>query len=432
MITLTQGDVRECLRQVPDNTFHAMLSDPPYGLSFMGKRWDYDVPSVDFWKEVVRVLRPGAPVLSFGGTRTYHRLVCNAEDGGLEVRDQLCWLYAKGFPKSLNVSKAIDKASGTERPVIGTQTLTGNAAVSLKDKGGTYGVQVGTVPPKTVNVTGPGSPEAALWDGYGTALKPAHEPILLARKPLDGPVAENVTRWGCGALDIDGCRVGTEGGTKKQVTQRGAPGNALQGSADGAFNGPVGTPVAGLGRWPANLLLDEGAAEGLDATVGGRKSGSLNPGHKQGGGGSVPFGKGGTIQKVYGGDSGGPSRFFFSSKVSTRERNEGCDSLPLRTAGEVTDREDDTQGLESPRAGAGRTGGARNHHPTLKPIALAAYLARLIMPPVDGACILIPYAGAGSEVIGAVKAGWTLGLAIERDPDYIAIARARMAHHLER
>ncbi len=389
MIHIERADILAALAGVPDNTFHAVLTDPPYGLSFMGKKWDYDVPSVEVWREVVRVLRPGGAVLSFGGTRTYHRLVCNAEDGGLEVRDQLCWLYANGFPKSLNVSKALDKAAGAERPVIGTQTLTGNAAVSLKDKGGTYGVQVGTVPPKVVNVTGPASPEALLWDGYGTALKPAHEPILLARKPLDGTVAENVLWWGCGALDIDGCRIEGESTRRNNTAEMGYHGGNV------AAEYQTGSDQ---GRWPANLLLDEGAAEVLDETVGPRDS---------------------------------PSRFFFSSKVSTRERNEGCDSLPLRTAGEVTDREDDTQGLDSPRAGAGRTGGARNHHPTLKPIGLTRYLAQLVMPPVEGAAILIPYAGAGSEVIGAALAGWTNILGIEREADYVAIAKARLAFHLK-
>ena len=420
MIDLAQGDVLEILRQVPDSTFHACLTDPPYGLSFMGKHWDYDVPSVEVWKEVVRVLRPGAAVLSFGGTRTYHRLVCNAEDGGLEVRDQLCWLYAKGFPKSLNVSKALDKAAGAERPVIGTQTLTGNAAVSLKDKGGTYGVQVGTVPPKVVNVTGPATEEAKAWDGYGTALKPAHEPILLARKPLDGTVAENVLRWGCGALDIDGCRLGElpydqETWDKKSLAR-------TTGNATGVHKGSTGPLPSG--RWPANLLLDEGAAEVLDRTVKPGKS-TKYPEHKAEGA-VLPL-----QTRAAGGysDSGGPSRFFFSSKVSTRERNEGCDLLPLKTAGEATDREDDTAGLDSPRSGAGRTGGARNHHPTLKPIALARYLAQLIRPPGDP-LILIPFAGAGSEVIGASLAGWTAGLAIERDPDYVQIARARIAYHL--
>lgn len=420
MIDLAQGDVLEILRQVPDSTFHACLTDPPYGLSFMGKHWDYDVPSVEVWKEVVRVLRPGAAVLSFGGTRTYHRLVCNAEDGGLEVRDQLCWLYAKGFPKSLNVSKALDKAAGAERPVIGTQTLTGNAAVSLKDKGGTYGVQVGTVPPKVVNVTGPATEEAKTWDGYGTALKPAHEPILLARKPLDGTVAENVLRWGCGALDIDGCRVGQafKSGWSDSGSKAG-PNLAMSGGNTEREAKPDAAK-----RWPANLLLDEGAAEVVDATQPRTKS-TKYPEHTADGA-VLPL-----QTRSAGGysDSGGPSRFFFSSKVSTRERNEGCDLLPLKTAGEATDREDDTAGLDSPRTGAGRTGGARNHHPTLKPIALARYLAQLIRPPGDP-LILIPFAGAGSEVIGASLAGWTAGLAIERDPDYVQIARARIAYHL--
>jgi len=432
MIHIERADILAALAGVPDNTFHAVLTDPPYGLSFMGKHWDYDVPSVEVWREIVRVLRPGGAVLSFGGTRTYHRLVCNAEDGGLEVRDQLCWLYAKGFPKSLNVSKALDNAAGAERPVIGTQTLGGTAAMSTKEKGGTFTAGNDAKGYKiTIDLTGPASPEAKTWDGYGTALKPAHEPILLARKPLDGTVAENVLRWGCGALDIDGCRIGHDDPVK--LTSREAPrysGVALNAGKVGGIQDTMASANP-EGRWPANLLLDEGAAEVLDATVGERKSGTAVL--KNGGGNKIWKGKNtlGPQENQGYSDSGGPSRFFFSSKVSTRERNEGCDALPLRTAGEVTDREGDTDGLDSPRAGAGRTGGARNHHPTLKPIGLTRYLAQLIRPPVEGAAILIPYAGAGSEVIGAALAGWTNILGIEREADYVAIAKARLAFHLK-
>jgi len=223
------GDVLENLRELPDNSFDGLLCDPPYGFRFMNKKWDYDVPRREVWAECLRVLKPGAALLSFGGARTFHRIATAIEDAGFELRDCLCWLYGKGFPKSLNVGLALDKAAGAERPIIGERTLTGNAAISTAEKGGTFGVQVGSIPAKVVNVTGPATALAQQWDGYGTALKPGWEPIILARKPLDGTVAANVTRWGTGALAIDACRLeraeGDESGWSK--TGSGASENAL-------------------------------------------------------------------------------------------------------------------------------------------------------------------------------------------------------------
>lgn len=398
--SIQRGDVVAVLRGFQDNSFDALACDPPYGFSFMNKAWDYDVPSVETWAECLRVLKPGAPLVAFGGSRTYHRLACGVEDAGFELRDCLMWLYAKGFPKSQNISLTIDKAAGATREVVGTRVLTGNAAVSLKDKGGTYGVQVGTVPPKEVPVTAPATDLAKAWDGYGTALKPGHEPIVLARRPLDGTMAENVARWGVGGLAIDACRI---------------PRNEEQSS------------------YPANLAFDEDAAAIFDAEVGPRVSGKAV--RRNGGGGQIMSGIGDQPYKPkpalpdlgYLDGKTNPSRFFFCSKVSTKEREAGCDGLPLRSAGEVTEREDGSAGLDNPRAGAGRTGGARNHHPTLKPISLTTWLARLIMPPRPGV-ILVPFAGAGSEMIGALKAGWGAVFGIEREADYLPIARARLAH----
>jgi site-specific DNA-methyltransferase (adenine-specific) len=331
----------------------------------MGKSWDYDVPSADTWRAVLRVLKPGAPLVAFGGSRTYHRLACAVEDAGFELRDCLMWLHGKGFPKSLDVSKAIDKSAGATRE----------------------------------------TDLAKLWHGYGTALKPAHEPIVFARKPLDGTVAQNVQKWGVGGLAIDACRSEDAGG-----------------------------------RWPANLVLDEEAGALLDASVGDRPS-RPSVTRNGGGGGMLPLAVlPGTPRPDSGySDSGGPSRFFYCVKVSTREREAGCEGLALRTAGEVTgDRAEGSDGLESPRAGAGRTGGARNHHPTLKPLSLTTWLAKLVLPPAPGA-VLVPFAGAGSEVIGCGLAGWPHVVGVERDRDdegnvlgYAAIARTRIAHWLKK
>lgn len=415
------GDVLEILRTLPDNSFDGLFCDPPYGLSFMGKKWDYDVPSVAVWAEALRVLKPGAPLLAFGGSRTYHRLASGIEDGGFELRDQLMFLYGKGFPKSLNVSKALDNAAGATRPIIGTQVLTGNAAVSLKDKGGTFGVQVGTVAPKTVNLTGPATDMAKQWDGYGTALKPAFEPLCLARKPLEGTVAANVTKWGVGGLAIDASRIGRAEGDVSGWSQTGSS-SSQNVSMSGANYAREAKPDAS-GRFPANLILDEAAGALLDEQAGDKPSTLFR--ENTASGAVLPMTK-----RTAGGysDSGGPSRFFYSAKVSTKERNAGCDHLPLRSAGDVTDREDDSAGLDSPRAGAGRGGGARNHHPTLKPLSLNTYMARLIMPPTRDATILVPFAGAGSEMIGCLLAGWPCVFGIERDPEYVQIAHARIAH----
>lgn len=411
---IERGDVREVLNGYQDCVFDALFCDPPYGLSFLGKGWDHGVPGKEVWAECLRVLKPGAPLLAFGGTRTFHRLACAIEDAGFEIRDCLTWLYAKGFPKSQDIALAIDKAAGAEREVVGMRVLTGNAAVSLKDKGA------------------PATELAKIWDGWGTALKPGWEPIILARKPLAGKMAENVARWGVGGLAIDACRLGDESITINRWADGSKP-----------FGGGAGHPYApheSRGRWPPNVLLDEGAAEILDVEVGPRISGKAV--RCNGGGNQIMTGIGGVAYKPkppmpnagFLDGKTNPSRFFFTAKVSTKEREAGCEHLPKKSAGEVTEREDDTDGLNSPRAGAGRTGGARNHHPTLKLISLTTWLATLIKPPSPGA-ILVPFSGAGSEMIGCLKAGWDAVVGIERDLDdegksagYINIAQARLRH----
>jgi site-specific DNA-methyltransferase (adenine-specific) len=481
---IVHGEVVEVLREYKDNSFDALCCDPPYGFKFLNKTWDYDVPSKELWAECLRVLKPGAPLVAFGGSRTYHRLACAVEDAGFELRDQLCWLYAKGFPKSQNISLALDKAAGAERRVVGTRTLTGNAAVSLKDKGGTYGVQVGVVPPKVVDVTVPATELAQLWDGYGSALKPSHEPIVLARKPLEGTMVANVTRWGVGGLAIDACRIGSEpagwGG--------GGRGAGIWDEESCGMKAGAARPVDG--RWPANLLFSHtercqqlgtesghgyarnrqtdgahpfGDAAGseftsepvsetveiwqcaedcpiriFDAEVGPRASGVAV--HRNGGGENLFSGLKSNTSYVlprmvakpdvgYLDGKTNPSRFFFSSKVSTKEREAGCEHLPKKSSQEINGREEDSAGQNNPRAGAsaGRTGGAHNHHPTLKPIGLTTWLARLIAPPRPGA-ILVPFAGSGSEMIGCLKAGWGAVLGIERESEYVEIARARLKY----
>ena len=215
------GDNIEILRTLPDNSVDSVVTDPPYGLSFMGKHWDYDVPKVEFWNEVIRVLKPGGHVLSFGGTRTYHRMVVNIEDAGFEIRDCITWHYGSGFPKSLDISKAIDKQAGAEREIVGKitegraasprQDITGGGFHASSDKD-TRGYD-GSI------ITAPATPEAQQWNGWGTALKPATEIICLARKPLsEKTVAENVLKWGTGGINIDGGRIGTDDNTLRPET----------------------------------------------------------------------------------------------------------------------------------------------------------------------------------------------------------------------
>lgn len=425
---ILQGDVLEVLRELPDNCFDGLLSDPPYGFSFMGKKWDYDVPSVEVWREAFRVLKPGAPLLSFGGARTFHRVAVGVEDAGFELRDCLTWLYAKGFPKSLNVGLAIDKAAGAEREVIGIdEDRLRRKPNGMQTPGATaYGYSK-TQQETDARITAPATELAQQWDGYGTALKPAWEPIILARKPLEGTVASNVAKWGVGGLAIDACRIEASSRPLIQSGTKTAP------AVDGWGGLGQGSRFSGTtdeGRWPANLCFDEEAAAQLDAAVGNRpsrKSVTRNGGGNQGG---PVFANRESKARPDSGrnENGGPSRFFFCSKVSTKEREHGCGLLPHRSAGEATGgRQDGSAGLANPRAGAGRTGGAHNHHPTLKPIALTRWLASLIKPPTEDCTLLVPYSGAGSEIIGALQAGWPAVVGIEGEADYIEIANARIA-----
>src|SRR6185437_3002203 len=399
-----------------DNSFDALACDPPYGFSFMNKAWDYDVPSAALWRECLRVLKPGAPLLAFGGARTYHRLACGIEDAGFELCDKLEWIYAKGMPKpATTTDKYIDAALGVDRPVVGSRRLQGTAR--LKGGGG-YTVEAvegnydeGELRDE-IAVTAPGSPEAAQWEGFGHALRPSHEPIALACKPFDGTIAHNVLTHGVGGLDIAGCRLPRK--TRENPRR------------------------INEGCWPANVIFSHAADCGdvcspacpsrqLDEQSGERPS---NPFRANVAGGAVlPF-----TARAAGGlkDTGGASRFFYCTKVSRKEREAGCEHLALKTAAQATNRREGTAGANRPQAGAGRGSGCRNFHPTLKPISLTTWLTRLILPPTPGAVLLVPFAGAGSEMIGALKAGWGRNgggvFGIEREAEYAEIARARLRH----
>ena len=402
------GDCLEVMASMPESSVDSIVTDPPYGLSFIGKDWDHGVPGEAFWREALRVAKPGAHLLAFGGTRTHHRLMCAIEDAGWEIRDCLGWLYGSGFPKSLDVSKAIDKVNGDGNRLLkfvdwmrttGLKANQINEAIEKSDVGSHYLRRdqpaiptaelwgklrplcgeipawvdelverieaerevVGVAKWETLNcapmpgadcskqnrshkpITAPATPEAVRWNGWGTALKPAWEPIVLARKPLIGTVAQNVLEHGTGALNIDGCRVGT-----LENSNGGGYSKNFKGSSFLAYGGKREYQQPS-GRFPANLIHD-----GSDE-----------------------------VEAVFPKNA---SRFFYCAKASSSERGEG------------------------------------NNHPTVKPLSLMRYLCRLVTPP-DGV-VLDPFCGSGSTLVGALQEGFRY-LGIEKDPDYVNIAYHR-------
>jgi DNA modification methylase len=390
-MTLLIGDCIELMKTLDADSVDAIVTDPPYGLSFMGKEWDgfgtplgFQTWSEQWAREALRVLKPGGHLLAFGGTRMYHRLAAGIEDAGFEIRDTLMWLYGSGFPKSLDVSKAIDKAAGAEREVVARNPNSREQATIANSL-----YEPGTVG-KTANITAPSTEAAKKWQGWGTALKPAVEPIVLARKPLIGTVAANVLMHGTGALNIDASRIGTE-----QVSVHNAPKGTFAGGEEGRGS-DTATYRTHTGRWAANILLDEEAAAMLDE------------------------------------QSGGASRFFYVAKASRSERNAGLEGLPEVSAEVMSEREPDSAGLVRIRADgsigenpyAGKTANAKNIHPTVKPVALMKYLIRLVTP--KGGTVLDPFLGSGTTAVAAIEEGvkW---IGCEKETEYVAIINGRIA-----
>ena len=408
------GDNREVLRSMPSDSADSIVCDPPYELGFMGKRWDstgiaYDVT---LWMECLRVLKPGGHLLAFGGSRTYHRLAVAIEDAGFEIRDCIMWLYGSGFPKSHDVSKALDKQAGAERTeVIGTRHR--NVKPYDDDNGW-----------NTNNTTGehyytaPATPLAQQWQGWGTALKPAHEPIVVARKPLQGTVADNVQAWGVGALNIDGCRVEYDGEPPKGS---GSDNNLIYGHRAG--NG--GNTTSTLGRWPANIILDEEAAQMLDEQSGWSKSGAGNRGLRHSGRhGGIADGenlKEGTASIRGHSDSGGASRFFYVAKASKAEREAGLEGIEQKLKKIYSDMGQGSTPQQTPSVASPRA----NHHPTVKPIALMRYLVRMVTPR-DGV-VLDPFMGSGTTAMVAVQHGRDY-LGCELNPAYEGLQAERLSN----
>ena len=424
MIELLLGDCRERLKDLPDCSVDSIVTDPPYELGFMGKSWDstgvaYDVA---VWAECLRVLKHGGHLLAFGGSRTYHRLAVAIEDAGFQIRDQIMWVYGSGFPKSLNVSKSIEgllttgSANKTAfKHLAGEQVDRGNWGIAKQQF--THGQRDKnydeTASATVLGKLEPTTDEAKQWDGWGTALKPAHEPIVLARKPLDGTVANNVLTHGVGGINIDGCRVASD----EVITNhsRSAESAVSKGKyGDSSAQETHQTDGQVLGRFPANFIHD-GSDEVLELFP---DSKAGKPSSDRGTGGIWSASSGVPCGDQYG-DSGSAARFFYCAKANKKDRNEGLDGFePKREADRIVD---DGVGGDNPR---NRSNTAKlNHHPTVKPTDLMRYLCRLVTPP--NGVVLDPFTGSGSTGKAAVLEGFSF-IGVEQSEEYIKIAQARI------
>ena len=403
---LLLGDCLDKLKDLEADSVDSIVTDPPYGLSFMGKKWDYDVPSQAIWEECLRVLKPGGHILSFAGSRTYHRMAVRIEDAGFEIRDQIMWIYGSGFPKSHNIGKAVDKIEGNEREVVGTKGLNSFKGTTMRNHYGDYNKSF-----EEVNKLDRGYTE---WEGWGTALKPAHEPIVMARKPLsEKTIVDNVLEWGTGGINIDDSRI---------LTTDNLGGGATNGSVldiEGfdrpwmhdeekmkEFGEKMKQKVEHaqtLGRFPANIILDEEAGKMLDEQTGS--------------------------------DVGGASRFFYCPKTSKKDRNEGCENIEAKSVGTLNANSADLENYGGSSLGASSLKGEHknpepknNFHPTVKPTDLMLYLIRLVTP--KGGVTLDPFMGSGSTGKAAIRGGFDF-VGIERESEYFDIAKARIQNEID-
>ena len=369
---ILQGDCLDVIPTLDDRSIDSIVTDPPYGLSFMGKDWDHGVPGVHFWVEALRVAKPGAFLLAFGGTRTFHRLVCAIEDAGWEIRDTIGWIYGSGFPKSLDVSKAIDKSFGVERTEIVGKRHRNVKPFDDVNSGWNNNNTTGDH-----NYTAPATEAARKWEGWGTALKPAWEPIIVARKPIIGTVAANVLKYGTGAMNIDASRIGTKTELHSQSKESAAH-NGIYGKYSG-----LETQTVNKGRFPANIIHD-GSDEVLAVFP------NTNPSNVRPPTGKPLFATRGravewnansvmdTTQRGMSDNGGSAARFFYCAKASKQDRDEGCGELPLSDCGMM---EDDNYPIKT-GSGNLRETKRHNNHPTVKPTNLMRYLCKLVTPPV--------------------------------------------------
>ena len=422
---LLLGDCLDKLKELDDNSVDSIVTDPPYGLSFMGKKWDYDVPKKKVWKECMRVLKPGGYLLAFAGSRTYHQMAVRIEKAGFEIRDQIMWIYGSGFPKSMNIGMQVDKKLGNERELVERPKSEQRPnADNNRDKN----KDIGGFAMSDNKYKSVGNSE---WEGWGTALKPAHEPIVMARKPLsEKTVVDNVLEWGTGGINIDESRIGT---TKRTPGYKN-PGNTMSGDSEWnkLYPGTQREVDTNEGRFPANIIFDEEAGKILDEQSGITKSGDFT----QKGQSSNTEQPGGWKTsnrefKVYKGDSGGASRFFYCPKTSKTDRNEGLDDFEAKPMawGNQAKAELKRGNLEFKGKGDGtkhnKVSMRVNNHPTVKPTDLMLYLIRLVTP--KGGTTLDPFMGSGSTGKAAVRGGFDF-VGIEREDEYMEIAQARIQY----
>lgn len=427
MFQIHNGDCAEVMASMESNSVDAIVTDPPYGLAFMGVAWDtfgdgrkgggrsnatfdqvggnhhppcsadqartrksenakFQAAMTPIFEEALRVAKPGAHLLCFGGTRTFHRMACAIEDAGWEIRDSILWVwsYGQGFPKSMDVAKAIDKSTGYVGEVIGERT------VDVGMQGGH--MHAGRKQQQQQQQVRALSDQAKQWEGWGTCLKPAWEPIIVARKPLDGTVAHNVLTWGVGAMNIDACRVEYESESdREQAKPQGAATSkigALAGKSQNEADRTEFVPTQKYGRFPANLVHDGSQmvldlfpqSKGQQGDVVGSEPSRPTDG--------VCYGEYNERQAfARRGDSGSAARFFYCAKASKKERGEG------------------------------------NHHPTVKPIALMKWLVKLVTP--EGGVVLDPFAGSGTTLVACKELGRSC-IGIEREPEYVEIIKRRL------
>jgi site-specific DNA-methyltransferase (adenine-specific) len=413
-----------------DSSVDSVVCDPPYGLSFMGKKWDYDVPSVDIWRECYRVLKPGGYLLAFAGTRTQHRMAVNIEDAGFEIRDMIAWVYGSGFPKSHNVSVSIDKlhGHGNRGKAIPTASSYQASDVEQENK-----LTSNPVPPYEAK-----SDDAKKWEGWGTALKPSLEPITVARKPLVGTVANNVLEYGTGGMNIDTCRVPMDAADYEQlskgVDQIRQRGGVMDNSWKNSSDLSGANPANPLGRWPANFIHD-GSQEVLDLfpdTKGGSWVRTDGARHFNNDGKPTCHIASGRSDS----STESAARFFYCSKSNKRDRNEGLDDFEEdynRGTGTHNNGKSNTRVANAAERAAGITHvelqKVKNIHPTVKPTDLMRYLCRLVTQP--GGTVLDPFMGSGTTGKAAMLDGFEF-IGCEMDEQYYKIAEARIRHALKR
>ena len=442
---VTCGDCLELMKDLDDNSIDTIITDPPYALEFMGKDWDKVLPSTEVWGECLRVCKPGATLLSFGGTRTFHRLACNIEDAGWVIKDTLCWLYGSGFPKATDISKQLDKKAGVNREIIGIKadfSMDGSNRNPKKHGDKTENVwgeyESGSW---GQSVTKPSSDDAKLWSGYKShGLKPAYEPIILAMKPNEGSYADNALKWGVSGLWIDGGRIELDGIEEHKTPAKSGLGKkGIYGkSTIECIEGKDFVRYTSKGRFPSNVLLDEEAAGLLDEQSGKRIMGGYpkktkginvecNPGI---------YGKYAPVEREerINTESGGASRFFYCAKASKSERNRGCEQLPTKQKynkdGAWKSHEIFSEYRTDPVTGELKQhkqadNDFKNTHPTVKPLKLMEYLCKLTRTPTGG-IVLDPFIGSGTTGLAAQHTGRDF-IGFEINPEYCKIAEKRLA-----